>query len=58
MVTSRNLRGVINGRTLAQNARDVDSSPALCTVFPIFITLTTLVPGGGELAQLVREWGM
>ena len=27
-----------NGSTLAQNARDVDSIPALSTIFPIFIS--------------------
>ncbi len=32
-----------NGSTLARNARDVGSSPALGTEFPIFITPTTLV---------------
>ena len=32
-----------NGSTLAWNARDVHSSPALVTVFPIFITPTMLV---------------
>ena len=30
------------GSTLAQNARDVVSSPTLCTIFPIFITPTTI----------------
>ena len=29
--------------TLAQNTRDVGSTPAVSTIFPIFITTTTLV---------------
>ena len=32
-----------NCRTLAQNARDVCSNPALGTVFPIFVTPMTLI---------------
>ena len=32
-----------SGSTLAQNARDVGSSPTLGTVFHIFVTSTTLV---------------
>ena len=31
-----------NGRTLAWNARDVGLSPALGTIFPIFITPTSI----------------
>ena len=33
-----------NGSTLAWNARDVGLSPVLGTIFPIFITPTTVVP--------------
>ena len=42
VVTSGSLGGVMV-RTLAWNARDVGSIPALGTIFRIFITFTTLV---------------
>ena len=35
-----------NPSTLAQNARDVGSIPALGTIFPIFVTPTTYVQRG------------
>ena len=37
-MTSGSLHRVMVAHTLAQNARDVGSSPALGTLFPIFIT--------------------
>ena len=37
--------------TLAQNARDVGAIPALGTIFPIFITLTTLVIANTRLGS-------
>ena len=40
-----------NGSTLAQNARDVGSSPALGTVFPIVITFTAIVKGAWLLVR-------
>ena len=42
VVSLGSLSGIIVN-TLAQNARDVGSVPTLGTIFPIFITLTTLV---------------
>ena len=42
-----------NGSTLAQNARDMGSILALCTIFPIYITPMTIVIG-----QSVTEQGM
>ena len=42
MVTSGSL-GTVLVSTLAWNARDVGLIPALGAIFPIFITLTTLV---------------
>ena len=42
VVTSENLYGVMV-RTRTRNAGDVGSNPVLSTVFPIFITPTTLV---------------
>ena len=42
VLTSGSLGGVIVS-TLARNARDVGSIPALGTIFPIFITPMTLV---------------
>ena len=41
MVTSESLGGV-RFRTLAWNARDVGSIPALGAIFPIFMTPTTV----------------
>ena len=45
MATSVNVGGVVV-ITLAQNAKDVCSIAARGTIFPIFITLTTLVDHG------------
>ena len=42
LVTSGSLGGVLVG-TLAHNARDVGSTPALCTIFPIFIKPTIIL---------------
>ena len=43
-----------NGSTLARNARDVNLSPALDTVFPILITSTTLVAMTMDPIQAMR----
>ena len=43
MVTAGSLDGLMVS-TLARNARDVGSIPALGTIFPIFITPMTYIP--------------
>ena len=45
-----------NGNTLAQNAKDVGSSPALGTEFPIFVTPMTLVAVTIILYKLLAIW--
>ena len=40
---------------MARNARDVGSSPALGTIIPIFITLSTLVAVTMDPVQAIRS---
>ena len=55
MVTSGSL-GDVMVSTLALNARDVCSIPTLGTIFPIFVTPTTLVAVTRVLYKLCAVW--
>ena len=55
MITSGILGGVMVS-ILTWNARDVGSIPALCTIFPVFITPTTLVAVTMNLYKLHAVW--
>ena len=45
-----------NASTMARNTRDVGLSPALGTIFPIFITPMTLVAVTMMLYNLLSVW--